>query len=1198
LIDGADPAAVARPGTRVGDKPLGEDIYRLRIAVAWLGALLFACGFVVILGWCLGSSPLVQILPSLPPVQFNAAVGIGALGAGVLSLVFNAPRLALAMAALPTVIGFVTAVTWVFDLSPGIDELVVRHEIATLTPIPGRMPINNAFSLVLAGIALALASLHRRPGLVAAAWMLGAMTFVRGVLGAAWSLLDVLDVTPDFPGAAHMTIQFGLATALTGAAIFLLTWSARTATQASERIWEIPVLAAGATAMTSLLLWQALTVADDTRMRVATRDTLAAVAGSIESEAGLLGSLITRMARQAEWNADLVPLSHWEQDAEDQFRGNVWLRQIVRVDRNGSILSRVARDPAESLPRVSQGRDAAGDLSGSLNESATPTMWLPEEGIPPDGHTLAVLSMPIDSGAGGRLEFTIRLDEMLREAIGMLARGYGVVVMDGKRVVYSRLEPGAGSPRNPDFTESARLGAYGKELLLQVIPGRSGALGASTLPRLVLLFGLVLSLLVAVVMRYATVARWRSVGIIEAGELLKREVEERRRAELAARESEARAQRALADVQQVLNQSQDLICIVDHEGTFRVVSPSSWAILGYRPEEMTGRHWSEFVFRDDIDKTAPEVEAIRTGKVTREFENRYVHRNGHLVDLSWSSTWVAESRASYSIARDVTARNRQGVLREGQRQVLQLIAEGTPLQVVLDAICSYVELIDPESLCSVLLVDADGLHLRSSSAPSLPAEYVAAVDGIEIGPAIGCCGTAAWRNELVVVEDIETDPLWGSFRPLAARHGLRSCWSMPIKGEHGTVLGTFAIYHRQPERPELHELDIIEAAAGLASVAIERDAAQKRLVEGKEQLELARRIAQLGYWELYLDSGRVALSQDMQQRLGLPIGQEQAFADLLSFVVEADRTKLVAARDALASNVGPIDSEIRLQMPDGAVRHVLFRGRTIHRDDGSVVKMAGTVQDITSRKLIELENARLYAELEDRVKSRTRELEQSNRELEAFSYSVSHDLRAPLRAISGFGALLRDEHGAALDTRGRHYLDRIISGTVRMSALIDDLLELGRVSRITITRQAIDLTLLATQVSNRLRERWPERIVEVSIQPGLVASGDLRLMEVVMDNLLENAWKFTSSRSVGQIRIGRLDGHGEHVFFVADNGVGFDPQYAANLFGVFQRLHASGAFPGTGVGLATVQRILQRHGGRAWADARPDGGATFYFTLP
>ena len=719
----------------------------------------------------------------------------------------------------------------------------------------------------------------------------------------------------------------------------------------------------------------------------------------------------------------------------------------------------------------------------------------------------------------------------------------------------------------------------------------------SDVPRLVLLSGLLLLPLFVILLRYALVARRQATGIQAARSQLEHEIDDRRRAELAARNSEDRAQHALVEVQQILNQSQDLICTVNREGFFLVVSASSRQMLGYRPEEMMGRHWSEFVYPPDAERTQAEVAALRSGSAAREFENRAIHRSGKLVHLSWSSTWIPESGTSYSIARDVTSRVRQDALREGQRQVLQLIAGGSPLRVVLDATCDFVETSYSGKRCSVMTLDDDGHRLYVAAAPRLSAEFMAAVDGFEVGPEAGSCGTAVWRKQFVVVDNIDTDPLWSGLQPLAIRHGIKSCWSMPIIGENDTVLGTFAVYRHETGSPEPHEIEMIEAAAGLASVAMERAKAHDRLLEGKEQLEFARRIAQLGYWEAFLGSGRVVLSEDMLATLGLPSGEDQDFSRLLEFVVEEDRPALTTARDAALRHDVPVDIEIRLKLQGGDLRYVHFRGRTVRRGDRFSVKLAGTVQDITARKLIELENARLYAELEDRVRSRTRELEQSNRELEAFSYSVSHDLRAPLRAISGFSALLGEEFGPSIGRQGQHYVERIIAGTVRMSALIDDLLELGRVSRIELKRQPLDLSALASAVTGRLHERWPERVVDVEIQRELVTWGDLRLLEVVLENLLENAWKFTAGRPVGRIRVGTTEQLGEQAFFVADNGVGFDPQYAANLFGVFQRLHAASAFPGTGVGLATVQRILQRHGGRIWADAQSDRGATFYFTL-
>lgn len=1176
-----------------------DDNHRNRVTAASLGVLVSAFGLAVIAGWCLHVPLLFQGSPGWPPVQFNAAVGMAALGLGLVAHALGRRLAAGVLSLVPLTIGTITLLTWVLDLHPGIDELLFQHYVTTLTLIPGRMPANNALSLVLCGAALAAAAFSPRPAVVTTVRLLGLIAMVRGCLGVLWVMLDLFGVTPDYLGATHMTFQVGIGVALSGIALMLLTHRDRGAISPGDRIWELPIVAAVSIFMVSTLLWQALSVAESTRTRLATHDALLQVAAAIEAEGESWNEVLTRTARRTGRVAGMLSPGEWENEARDFFRGNSWLQEIIWFDPDGYVRSRVSRDPNSRLPDPPTGTMLLADAGYATAIRTGAVQMVRAHGSKvSSSRLLSYLIAPIDSGDKGVLGFTARLDSLYAKALGEMAGGYNLSVTDGDLVVYSRIEPERRPPAQPALDDSTELDVFGRRWVVNVSPGVNLTDGpAAALPGLVFLFGAILSLMIGIALRYAAVVRQQSSGILEAGSRLQREVDERRRAELSARESEARAQRALADIQQVLNQSQDLICILDYKGEFQVVSPASWSILGYKPEEMIGRHWSQFVFRDDVGRTVPEVEAIRAGKVTRDFENRYVHRNGSLVHMSWSSTWVAEAGMSYSIARDVTARNRQSALREGQRQVLQLVAEGASLQQVLDAICAYVELIDPESFCSILLVDADGVHLRSAAGPSLPAEYVAGVDGIDIGPGVGCCGTAAWRGQLVVVEDIATDPLWDVFRPLAIRHGLRSCWSMPIAGEQGAILGTFAIYHGEPRKPERHEIDMIDAAVGLASVAIERNEAHARLLEGKEQLEFARHIAQLGYWELYLDTGRVVLSTDMLVRLGLPDNQDNTYGELLAYVVEADRPLLTAARDAAVGQGVPVDAEIRLQLADGALLYVHFRGRVAQREQGVATKLAGTVQDITSRKLIEIENARLYAELEDRVRSRTRELEQSNRELEAFSYSVSHDLRAPLRAISGFGALLRDEYGPVVGVQGRHYLDRIIAGVVRMSTLIDDLLELGRVSRIEIKRQPLDLTGLAAQVAARLQERWPDRNVEVAIEPAMVAWGDLNLLEVVFENLLENAWKFTSGRTVGQIRIGKVLERGEHAFFVADNGIGFDPQYAANLFGVFQRLHAASAFPGTGVGLATVQRILQRHGGRIWADAQPDRGATFYFTL-
>lgn len=240
----------------------------------------------------------------------------------------------------------------------------------------------------------------------------------------------------------------------------------------------------------------------------------------------------------------------------------------------------------------------------------------------------------------------------------------------------------------------------------------------------------------------------------------------------------------------------------------------------------------------------------------------------------------------------------------------------------------------------------------------------------------------------------------------------------------------------------------------------------------------------------------------------------------------------------------------------------------------------------------------LNAELELRVEERTHQLEVANKELEAFSYSVSHDLRAPLRSIDGFSQILLKKYQGQLDEAGNDYLQRVRRASQRMGMLIDDLLQLSRVTRSSLKREHIDLSGIAASVAEELRKTEPARRVEFDLQQGLFAEADPGLLRVVMDNLLGNAWKFTGKKTDARIEFGLCDRDGENAFFVRDNGDGFNMNYVHKLFGAFQRLHGASEFEGTGIGLATVRRIIHRHHGRVWAEGKEGQGATFYFTLP
>lgn len=255
---------------------------------------------------------------------------------------------------------------------------------------------------------------------------------------------------------------------------------------------------------------------------------------------------------------------------------------------------------------------------------------------------------------------------------------------------------------------------------------------------------------------------------------------------------------------------------------------------------------------------------------------------------------------------------------------------------------------------------------------------------------------------------------------------------------------------------------------------------------------------------------------------------------------------------------------------------------------------------------------RLAAELEERVVARTaalessnrdlevaiRDLENANRELETFSYSVSHDLRAPLRGIDGWSLALLEDYGGRLDATAREYLERVRRETQRLGGLIDDLLKLARTTRAELRLQSVDLSALAADIARRLADAKPDRKVEFHCAPGLVVQGDPRLLEAALSNLLDNAWKFSGKALQPRVEVGCNQGTDGSVFHVRDNGAGFDMRHAGKLFGVFQRMHTQGEFPGTGVGLATVQRVIHRHGGRIWAESNPGSETTFYFTVP
>lgn len=364
-----------------------------------------------------------------------------------------------------------------------------------------------------------------------------------------------------------------------------------------------------------------------------------------------------------------------------------------------------------------------------------------------------------------------------------------------------------------------------------------------------------------------------------------------------------------------------------------------------------------------------------------------------------------------------------------------------------------------------------------------------------------------------------------------------------------------------------------------------------------ELLRLTGEMAKVGGWEFDPETGKgtwtdeVARIHDLDP--SLPTSRELG----ITFFTPESQTRIRQAIRNAVETAAPYDLELNLVSAKGVAKWVRTAGWPVVQD-GRVVKIRGIMKDITLRREAMEEVRRLNQTLEQRVADRTAQLAAANQELEAFAYSVSHDLRAPLRAINGFARILEEEHAGKLDAEGLRVLAVVRNETIRMGQLIDDLLAFSRTSRKPLCAEPVDMTALARAVFGECAAAVPERAVRLQMGELAPAHGDAALLRQVFANLIGNAVKYTRTRGVAEIEIGSRAGDGGTVYHVRDNGVGFDMRYAGKLFGIFQRLHPEDAFEGTGVGLALVKRIIHRHGGRVWAEGAPDAGATFFFTLP
>lgn len=389
-------------------------------------------------------------------------------------------------------------------------------------------------------------------------------------------------------------------------------------------------------------------------------------------------------------------------------------------------------------------------------------------------------------------------------------------------------------------------------------------------------------------------------------------------------------------------------------------------------------------------------------------------------------------------------------------------------------------------------------------------------------------------------------------------------------------------------------------AKSFNDMARQLDADTEKLRKSEASLNEAQRIAQVGSWERDLKNNILLWSDEIYHIFEIDGDRFSASFEIFLKVIHPEDRAMVdeVYKESLKSG-GPYSIDYRLLFPDGRIKYVHEQCETSYDKEGKPFRSTGTVQDVTARKIAEQEIIKLNEELEQRVMERTSELAAANRELEAFTYSVSHDLRAPLRHIMGFVELLQKQASSILDETSDRYMKTIVESAKKMGILIDDLLAFSRAGRLEMQKKRVSFNQLVDEVLSELKKGTEKRHIEWKIDDLPDVYGDPTMLKLVFLNLISNALKFTSKKKKVKIEVGWERSEGDDILiFVRDNGAGFDMKYQDKLFGVFQRLHKQTEFEGTGIGLANVRRIIDRHGGRIWGTGAVNEGATFYFTLP
>jgi signal transduction histidine kinase len=526
---------------------------------------------------------------------------------------------------------------------------------------------------------------------------------------------------------------------------------------------------------------------------------------------------------------------------------------------------------------------------------------------------------------------------------------------------------------------------------------------------------------------------------------------------------------------------------------------------------------------------------------------------------------------------------------DAQSEIIDAIAGGTELRTTLCNVALIIERLTPPALCTIHLLDPDGLHIRQGGAPSLPDSYNALIDGLKIGPCAGSCGTAAHRRRRVIVEDIATDPLWADYRAYALPLGLRACWSQPILDNTGTVLGIFALYYPQIKAPSDAELALVERMTRLVRVALIQDRREKVLIETEQKLRDYLAVSSDWLWEqdaerrlTFASSNVVGIDTDAL------IGKASWESNIKYMTDEQ-----IAAYDADMSAELPFRN-LRVQQPDveGRQLYLNINGKPIYDADGRFRGYRGTAYDVSKQVAAEAESLRLRLEAES-----------ANRAKTEFLANISHELRTPLNAILGFSEIMEGALLGPLSERYQSYAADIHKSGQYLHGLVTNILDLARIemNEVHLDEEVVEVGELVESCISMLRMRADEQAVRLKaeLSPDLppIRCDRLRLKQALI-NLISNAIKFTPK--YGRIGIlARLGGDGM-ALSVSDTGIGMRPEDIPRALEAFRQIESqiNRRHEGVGLGLALTKALVERHGGRLELTSAPGAGTTATIHLP